>query len=213
MAKGGIIVFGALGLGIVGFAMAVSTPAYATETWLPKKKGLKTMGTPTGKTLLDAAKRIPAEVMASAKKWAAARGLPLVDVLTTILLESRGNPKALAKNAKEESRGSMQVNIRAHGDTIKKLGYTPDDLYKPAVGVEIGTYVYANKRKAVAALLKKTKRPQEYDAATLTRLYYVGPKYAEAWILKGTHFKNLELYAGNWQKAKEAITQAYGLTS
>lgn len=211
-AKGKVILFGALGLGVIGMALAVSTPAYATEEWLPKKKGLKTMKK-WGQNLLDAAKQIPAEVMAAAKKWAAARGLPLVDVLTTILLESRGNPKALAKNDKEESRGSMQVNIRAHADLIKKLGYTVDDLYKPNVGVEIGTYLYAAKRKAVEALLKKTTRKQVYDLATLTRLYYVGPKYATAWIMKGQHFKDMEVYADHWMEAKKAIQSAYGLNA
>lgn len=199
--NGKVILFGALGLGVIGFAMAMSKPAYATESWIPKGKGKA-----VGKSLKDAAKRLSAEVVASARKWAAARGLPLSDVLTTILLESRGNPKALAKNAKEESRGLMQVNIRAHADTIKKLGFTPDDLYTIEGGIAVGTYLLASKRKAVQALLAKTTRKQEYDLGTLTRLYYVGPKYAEAWILKGQHFKNLEVYADHWREAYEAVT-------
>lgn len=201
MSKGKAILFMGLGLGVVGMALAVSRPAYATEEWIPKTKG-KAMG----KTLRDAAKKLSAEVVASARKWAKERALPLADVLTTILLESRGNPKALAKNAKEESRGLMQVNIRAHADTIKKLGYTPDDLYTIDGGIAVGTYLLASKRKAVQALLAKTKRKQEYDLGTLTRLYYVGPKYAEAWIMKGQHFKNLEVYADHWRDAYEAVT-------
>lgn len=201
MSNGKAILFVGLGLGVIGMAMAVSKPAYATETWLPKGKGKN-----VGKTLKDAAKNLSAEVVATAKKWAKERAIPLADVLTTILLESRGNPKALAKNAKEESRGLMQVNIRAHADTIKKLGFTNDDLYTVNGGIAVGTYLLASKRKAVQALLAKTKRKQEYDLGTLTRLYYVGPKYAEAWILKGQHFKNLEVYADHWREAYEAVT-------
>jgi soluble lytic murein transglycosylase-like protein len=207
MGKGNAIVFAGIGLGILGVAMAVSRPAHATEEWIPKK------GKNVGKTLKDAAKRLSAEVVASARKWATARALPLADVLTTILLESRGNPKALAKNAKEESRGLMQVNIRAHADTIKKLGYTPDGLYTIDGGIAVGTYLLASKRKAVQALLAKTKRKQEYDLGTLTRLYYVGPKYAEAWILKGQHFKNLEVYADHWRDAYNAIAETFGANS
>lgn len=209
MSKGKAILFAGLGLGVIGMAMAVSRPAYATEEWLPKKKGMKSMGN----TLLNAAKRLSPEVVATARKWAAARALPLADVLTTILLESRGNPKALAKNAKEESRGLMQVNIRAHAATIKKLGFTPDDLYTVEGGIAVGTYLLASKRKAVQALLAKTKRKQEYDLGTLTRLYYVGPKYAEAWILKGQHFKNLEVYADHWRDAYQAVVQTYGVNA
>jgi hypothetical protein len=102
----------------------------------------------------------------------------------------------------------MQVNVRAHGDAITTLGYTPDDLYRLDVGIEVGTYIYAAKRKAVMELLKKTGRKQEYDLATLTRLYYAGPKYAAAWILKGQHFKNLEVYVDHWRQAKQAVAQA-----
>lgn len=160
------------------------------------------------RTIKEAALKLSPEVRASAYKWAKARNLPVIDVLTTILLESRGDPTAHALSDKEDSRGAMQVNIRAHGDTIAKLGYKPDDLYKLDVGIEVGTAVYAAKRKAVLDLLAKTTRQQEYDPATLIRLYYAGPKYAIAWITKGQHFKNMETYVDHWKEAKQAIAEA-----
>jgi soluble lytic murein transglycosylase-like protein len=203
--KGKVILFSTLALGIVGLAMA--TPAFATETWLikeEKKKGKDKVG----KTLKDAAKRFSKEVVASAKKWAAKRGIPALDVLTTILLESRGNPKAHALSEKEDSRGLMQVNIRAHGDLLKKMGYTPDDLYRLDVGVEVGTALLASKRAKVLELIKQSGRTQEYTPDVLTRLYYAGPKYATAWILKKTHFKNMETYVDHWKEARQAVAEA-----
>lgn len=194
-----------IGVGIAGVVLAIARESMATVNWdIAGKKSGKGMA----RTIKEAAKRLSPEVRASAAKWAKARNIPTIDVLTTILLESRGDPKAHALSDKEDSRGAMQVNIRAHGDTIKKLGYSPDDLYKLDVGIEVGTYVYAAKRKAVADLLTKTKRPQEYDPATLTRLYYAGPKYATAWIMDGTHFRNMETYVEHWKEAKQAIAEA-----
>lgn len=206
--KGKAIMFGALSLGVIGLAMAVSSPAYATETWIneeEKKKGGKKK---VAKTLKEAAKRFPKEVVTSAKKWANKRGLSALDILTTILLESRGNPQAHALSAKEDSRGLMQVNIRAHGDLLQKLGYTPNDLYHVDKGIEVGTYLLASKYKKVLELIKQSGRKQEYTPDVLLRLYYAGPKYATAWILKKTHFKNMETYVDHWKEARQAVAEA-----
>lgn len=205
-AKGKVILFAGLGLGILGFALTASRPAYATEEWLkkPTKKG----GKAVAKTLKEAAKRFSKEIVASARKWAQKKSLPVLDVLTTILLESQGNPKAHALTAKEDSRGAMQVNIRAHGDLLKKLGYNPDDLYKLDVGIEVGTTLLASKRQKVLELIKQSSRTQEYTPDVLTRLYYAGPKYATAWILKKQHFKNLETYVDHWKEARQAVAEA-----
>lgn len=205
--KGKAILFTALGLGVVGFAMAVSTPAYATETWLNKEEKKKGKGK-VAKTLKEAAKRFSKELVASAKKWATKRGISSLDVLTTILLESRGNPAAHALSEKEDSRGAMQVNIRAHGDLLKQLGYTPDDLYKLDVGIEVGTALLASKYKKVLELIKQSGRTQEYTPDVLLRLYYAGPKYATAWILKKQHFKNMETYVDHWKEARQAVAAA-----
>jgi len=204
---GRVIVFGALSLGVIGLAMSIITPAYATETWLKKEEKKKGKGK-VARTLKDAAKKFSKDLVSTARKWADKRGIPLLDVLTTILLESRGNPKAHALTAKEDSRGTMQVNIRAHGDLLKKLGKTPDDLYKLDDGIEVGTYLLATKRAKVLELIKKSGRKQEYTPDVLTRLYYAGPKYATAWILKGTHFKNMETYVDHWKEARQAVAEA-----
>ena len=203
--KGKAVLFVALGLGVLGFAMA--TPAFATEAWLSKEEKRKGKGK-MGKTLKDAAKGFSAALVASAKKWAKARNIPVLDVLTTILLESRGNPQAHALSDKEDSRGAMQVNIRAHGDLLKQLGYTPDDLYKLDVGIEVGTALLASKRKKVMELIAQSKRQQEYTPDVLTRLYYAGPKYATAWILNKTHFRNMETYVDHWKEARQAVAEA-----
>lgn len=205
--KGKAVVFAALSLGVIGFAMAVSSPAYATETWLNKEEKKKGKGK-MGKTLKDSAKRFSKDLVATAKKWAKTRNIPLLDVLTTILLESRGNPKAHALTEKEDSRGAMQVNVRAHGPLLQKLGLKPDDLYTLDGGIAAGTAILADHRAKVLQLIKKSGRTQEYTPDVLMRLYYAGPKYATAWILKKTHFKNMETYVDHWKKARQAVAEA-----
>ena len=214
--KGKAIVFAALSLGVIGFAMAVSTPAYATEVWLNKEEKKKGKGK-MGNTLKDAAAGFDPSIVAAAVKWAGIRKIPVREVLATILLESRGNPKAHLLTSAEDSRGLMQVNIRAFGDTLKAKGYSGDDLYKPDVGIEIGTLIYSQARAKVAELVKKCKAPsQTHDLSTLTRLYYAGPKYVVAMLQKAktkeetAHvFKNSETYVDHWHDAMQAVAQAY----
>ena len=208
--------FASLGLGVLGFAMAMSTPAYASEAWInaqEKKKGKGRMGN----TLKKAAASFPSEVLASAKKWANSRGVPLAEILATILLESGGNPSAHLLNDKEDSRGLMQVNVRAHGDMLKARGYSPEDLYKVDVGIEIGSLIYAQARARIGELVKACPAPQTHDLATLTRLYYAGPKYVIAMLQKAktladtAHpFKNSETYVDHWHNAMVAVAEAYG---
>lgn len=211
--KGTVFVFTAAGLGL--FALALTAVDDRKNMVTPKQKGMKKMT--KGNDLVSAASRFSPEVLASAKKWAAKRGVPLNEILATILLESRGNPKAHLLNDKEDSRGLMQVNIRAHGATLKKLGYTPDDLYKVDVGIEVGSLLYAQARAKVADLVKKCKAPsQAHDLGTLTRLYYAGPKYVIAMLQKAkttadtAHaFKNSETYVDHWHDATSAVATAY----
>lgn len=215
--KGKAILFASLGLGILGFALTMSTPAYASEAWInaqeKKKKGKGRMG----KTLKDAVTNFSPEVLASARKWATNRGVPLAEILATILLESGGNPKSQLVNDKEDSRGLMQVNIRAHGDMLKAKGYTADDLYRPDVGIEIGSLIYAQARAKVGELVKKCPAPQTHDLGTLTRLYYAGPKYVVSMLQKAktkedtAHaFKNSETYVDHWHNAMVAVAEALG---
>jgi soluble lytic murein transglycosylase-like protein len=214
--KGKAILFAGLGLGILGFALAVSTPAYASEVWIrsqEKKKGKGRMGN----TLKNAAAGFSTEVVASARKWAKTRGVPLAEILATILLESGGNPKAHLLNDKEDSRGLMQVNVRAHGDMLKSRGYSADDLYQIDKGIELGSLVYAQARARIGELVKKCPAPQTHDLGTLTRLYYAGPKYVQSMLQKAktkedtAHaFKDSETYVDHWHNAMTAVAEAFG---
>ena len=58
-------------------------------------------------------KQLTPQIIQSARNWSQARGIPLQEVLATILVESSGNPRAWANKANEDSRGLMQVNIHA----------------------------------------------------------------------------------------------------
>lgn len=206
------MLFVSLGLAVLGFSMVYATPVYATERWLRKVKKSK-----VGKTLKDAAANFSKEVVSSAKKWAVARNVPVNEILATILLESRGNPWAHAKTDKENSLGLMQVNVNAHGDLLKVRGYRPEDLYRPDIGIEIGSLIYMQARKKVIELVKACPAPQTHDIPTLTRLYYAGPKYVIAMLRKAktqadtAHpFKRSEVYVDHWRDAMDAIGQVYG---
>lgn len=204
-----------IGVGIAGVAIAIGRESLATVNWegeemKPASKSKKGSAKTFAEKVRLAARNLRSDVKASAYKWAKKRGLAPIDVLTTIVLESRGDPKAHALSEKEDSRGAMQVNVRAHGAALKALGYKPDDLYKLDVGIEVGTYVLASKLKAVKALVAQSTRKQPYDLGVLMRLYYAGPKYAKAFILKGTHFKNMETYVDHWLAARNAVAEVIG---
>lgn len=154
-------------------------------------------------------------VMAAARKWASARGVPVREILATIALESGGNPKAHKNDKTEDSRGLMQVNVRAWKSLLDQNGLTPNDLYDPDKGVQIGSYIYATYRKKVQALVAASGVEQTWPIDTLTRLYYAGPKYVEK-MLKGAKkkadtshpFKNAETYIAHWQYAMSAVADS-----
>jgi hypothetical protein len=156
------------------------------------------------------------EIILLAKQWAVKRAIPPVEVLATIIVESAGKPRAWAKNDKEDSRGLMQVNVRAHEALLKSFGYTPDDMFDPAKNVEVGTKIYQAMRLKVLELVQASKVPQAYDIATLTRLRYKGPAYVDK-MLKAAKttadtvhpYKDAEKAVANWRAAVarvEAIT-------
>jgi soluble lytic murein transglycosylase-like protein len=162
-----------------------------------------------------AVSRFSPPVIAAAKKWAAARGLPLREVLATIALESGGVPNAWKNDSVEDSRGLMQVNVRAWKSLLDKAGFTPADLFDPDKGVQIGTYVYAAYRKKVQDLLAANPVEQVWPIDTLARLYYAGPKYVEQMLKKAKKkqdtahpFKNAETYIAHWQYAMNAVGAA-----
>jgi hypothetical protein len=211
-----VLVVAGVGFFAVLMANRRRAPAAPVPTLVQQLKvgGLKTMV--KGGPLVVAASQFSPDVLASATKWAKARGVPLAEILATILLESRGKPTAQLLTDKEDSRGLMQVNIRAHGPLLKSLGYTPDDLYKADVGVEVGSLLYAQARATVAKLVSASGVPQTHDLGTLTRLYYAGPKYVVAMLQKAKSqadtahpFKNSETYVAHWHDAVDAVTQVY----
>jgi hypothetical protein len=151
------------------------------------------------------------EVIASAKKWAAARGVPVQEILATIYVESRGNPRAWANLSTEDSRGLMQINVRTWASTLSKYGMTVDDLWDVDKNIQVGSDIYATYRKKVQALIAQSGVPQSADIGTLTRLYYKGPAYVQKKILAGedaSHpYKNAEAAVANWKVAMNIADQ------
>jgi hypothetical protein len=158
---------------------------------------------------------LTSEILASARKWAAARGVPLQEILATIWVESRGKPRGWNCQpgpkpdgcTKENSRGLMQININptAWGPLLTKYGLVPDDLYDIDTNIKLGSEIYASYRKKVQNLIALSGVPQTLDLATLTRLYYKGPKYVERKLLAhedAVHpYRDAELAVANWQGA------------
>jgi soluble lytic murein transglycosylase-like protein len=178
----------------------------------------------TGGVFIDglerAAVKIPESILAVARKWASARGLSLVEVMATILLESRGNPKARNFTAKEDSRGLMQVNLNAWKDVLAAKGIRADDLYDADKAVEMGTHIFAAYQTKVKNLLRANPVPQFHDTGTLTRLYYAGPKYvlkmlSEARSREETKhpFKDAETYVAHWRDAISVAKKHWGFFS
>jgi len=165
-------------------------------------------------TTITIPKQLTAEIVASAQKWAAARGIPTQEVLATILVESSGNPRAWANLSTEDSRGLMQVNVRTWAGLLQQNGMTLDDLWNVDKNIMIGTYIYANYRKKVTDLIAASGCPSAQSApiATLTRLYYKGPAYVAKMIqecgpaLAAMHpFKDAERAVANWNSAMAKV--------
>jgi Transglycosylase SLT domain len=160
-------------------------------------------------------KQLTPEIINSARRWAVARGIPLQEVLATILVESSGNPRAWANKVNEDSRGLMQVNVRAWSALLKQNSMTTDDLWDVDKNIQIGTYIYAMYRQKVQALIAQSgcASAQSAPIATLTRLYYKGPAYVEKMIkecgsaLQAMHpYKDAEAAVANWNNAMTKTT-------
>lgn len=199
----------ALLLAFGGATAAVAAALHRSET---KTRDLPSGGAKVSPSfaaqLRRAAQRFPADVLAAARKWSAKRGIPLQEVVATILLESRGDPKAHLLNDREDSRGVMQVNVRAHGALLKAKGYTAADLFRPDVAVELGTEIYRRSRKQVEDLVGASGVVQHHPIATLARLRYAGPAYVDKMLktAKKTEqtahpFRNSETYVAKWDAA------------
>jgi len=157
-------------------------------------------------------KELSPAIVASARKWATKRGIPVQEVLATILVESQGKPRAHAKTSKEDSYGLMQVNINAWASLLTANGMTVSDLYDVDKNIMVGTYVYAMYRQKVQALLARASCPQSAPLAVLTRLYYKGPAYVEKAILAtpcqdaSRPYKQAAEAVANWNAAMAKVS-------
>ncbi len=115
---------------------------------------------------------MPLAYVQSAAKWASKRGLPLEWVLTTILVESSGNPRA-AGDADGRSVGLMQVNAVAHATELKAAGLSRDSLFDPETNIEWGTKYLKSFYDQVQQALGG--RPAPGDLGEILRLAYKGP--------------------------------------
>lgn len=150
-------------------------------------------------------------IVASATKWAKAKNIPVAEVLATIQVESNGNPRAWAKNDKEDSRGLMQVNVNAWASTLKRFGMTVEDLWDIDKNIQVGVEIYANYRQKVVDAIVKSGKAQPEPIDVITRQYYRGPATVLKAIATGKNaahvFANSDAAAGrgnsvnNWKMA------------
>lgn len=155
-------------------------------------------------------KQLTLAIINSARKWAQTRGIPLQEVLATILVESSGKPRARAFTAKEDSRGLMQVNINAWAPYLKQLGMTVEDLWDIDKNIQVGTYIYAKYRAEVQNLIAKSGCPQSAPIDVLTRLYYKGPAYVKSKILAckdaSKPYVGADKAIANWHAAMSKVS-------
>jgi hypothetical protein len=150
-------------------------------------------------------KQFTPDIVTSVLKWARVRGVPPQELLATIYVESRGNPRAWANKANEDSRGLMQINIRAWGPKLKQYGLTVDDLWDVDKNIMIGSLIYKKYRDDVLNWIAQSGVPQATPVDVLTRLAYKGPAYVRKKILAGedaSHpYRNAEAAIDNWKVA------------
>jgi hypothetical protein len=121
-----------------------------------------------------------------ARKWAKARGLPAAWVLSTIMVESGGDPNRVVQNAKEASYGLMQINTNAHRARLDKYGVnTPQQLLDPDTNIKIGTEILREAWDNVAQALGGQTPPGPLDV--LVRYSYVGPLATRTMLQQGKH--------------------------
>lgn len=124
---------------------------------------------------------MPLAYVQSAAKWAKRRGVPLDWVLTTILVESGGNPNA-AGDSDRRSAGLMQVNTVAHAAEMARAGVTRAQMFEPDTNIAWGTKYLIEFREAVRAAAVHGL-PAALDE--LTRLAYKGPEAVKSVLRRG----------------------------
>ena len=217
------ILLGTAGLGFLGILLAArklrsgggNVIAYETPAQFVPKAATYTPSSYVQTVTIP--KQLSLEIINSARKWANARGVPLSEVLATILVESSGNPRAWnhANPAKEDSRGLMQVNINAWKALLTANGMTVNDLWDIDKNIQIGTYIYAKHRQEVQSLIAQSgcAAAGSVPLATLTRLYYKGPAYVITMIkacgpaVQALHpYKDAEKAVADWNSAMSKVS-------
>ena len=151
------------------------------------------------------------KIINSARKWAQVRGVPMQEILATILVESSGKPHAWANLSTEDSRGLMQVNVNTWGKILPtKYGISVADLWDIDKNIMVGSDIYASYRKKVQDLIAKSGCPQVAPIDVLTRLYYKGPAYVQKKILAcqdaSSPYKNADKAIANWKLAMSKVS-------
>jgi len=151
----------------------------------------------------------PLAYVGSASKWAKKRGLPLDWVLTTILVESNGNPRA-AGDSDGRSVGLMQVNAVAHAAELKAAGLSRESLFDPETNIEWGTKYLVQFRDDVQAALGGRSLPAPLDE--LVRLSYKGPAAVTGALKRGQNPVTTLSWApaaiANWRQRRSQVLAA-----
>ncbi len=151
---------------------------------------------------------LPLAYVQSAAKWAKARGLTLEMVLTTILVESSGNPRA-AGDADGRSAGLMQVNTVAHATEMARAGVSREQMFNPETNIEWGTkYLLEFRNNVLAAAVKGLPAPID----ELTRLAYKGPSFVYNSLRRGgnplTELSWAPEAIANWRRRRADVRAA-----
>lgn len=152
--------------------------------------------------------RMPVSTIESAVKWSTRRGVPLEWTLTTILVESSGNPHA-AGDAGGRSVGLMQVNSVAHAAELRAAGVTREKLFDPDTNIEWGTKYLSEFRAQVLNALGSRQAPAPLDE--IVRLAYKGPATVTNALRRGENPLSLSWAPdalANWRRRMAEVRSA-----
>ncbi len=165
----------------------------------------------------DPASMLSPEVVASAQKWAAARGLPTPWVLATIIAESGGNPRTVGDyhvSPEGASVGLMQVNTSAEAGLLRRAHVTRAMLFDIDRNIEWGTMILLRKYQKVLDTLARSRNKKVAMAIAknpallgeLVRLLYTGVDVVRH-IYRGTlpDPKKVAVTVGNWRRNLVAV--------
>lgn len=162
-----------------------------------------------GRYSLPSVTKLTTEIKASAKKWAAARNLPLDWVLATILIESGGNAGITGDGGK--SYGLMQINTAVHTARLAKHGYTPQDMFVVDRNIELGTEIMAEFRQGLKKLLAAKSWPGSYEERDLIRIAYKGGLGTAIKALKGLEpYKGYSVKTQMWHDLLDRVSTMSG---